>query len=342
MITRRLLRPSRLFNTSSWTCPACAQRTSFAAPSTSAQTTITTTAVRSISATSRFRHHRVPPLAFDDTFAERGVPGLFSPDGYRLAWTQYQSLLVQKLNELTAGEPIADKDPKELALIFARDPLNASLFNYASMAYNNHYFFCSLSTLPLPLHKAPQLSESLVKTFGSIETLRETMIETAASMFGPGFVWLVWARNIDSSSVSRGSTFAARNGSWRILTTYNAGTPFPEAGYRQQGLDMANNTLDSYQAHLQEQATIPGNTAGAFGPHSLAGKEEAKMPPGGTSVVPILCVNTWEHVWLYDFGVPGKRQYLHDWWNAVDWGIVQERAPTESRGLNRMERVSMF
>ncbi|PPJ54866.1 hypothetical protein CBER1_06061 [Cercospora berteroae] len=340
MITRRLLRPSRLFNSSSWTCPACTQRTSFAAPSTSAPTT--TTSIRSISATSRLQKHSVPPLAFDETFEEKGVPGLFSKDGYNLAWKQYQSLLVQKLNELTAGEPIADKDPKDLALIFARDPLNASLFNHASMAFNNHYFFNSLSTAPLPLYKAPQLSESLVKTFGSIETLRETMLETATSMFGPGFVWLVWARNIDNSSASRGSSLASRSGSWRILTTYNAGTPFPEAGYRQQGLDMANNTQNSYQAWVQQQAMIPGNTAGAFGAYSHSGQAAAKLPPGGTNVMPVLCVNTWEHVWLYDFGVAGKRQYLNDWWNAVDWGIVQERAPAEARGLNRFERGGML
>ncbi|KAF2209850.1 hypothetical protein CERZMDRAFT_113603 [Cercospora zeae-maydis SCOH1-5] len=310
MITRRLLRPSRLFNSSSWTCPAC--------------------------------NHHVPPLAFDDSFAEHGVPGLFSKPGYNLAWTQYQSLLVQKLNELTAGEPIADKSTKDLALIFARDPLNANLFNYASMAFNNFFFFSSLSTLPLPLHKAPQLSESLVKTFGSIETLRETMIETASSMFGPGFVWLVWVRNTGGSSASRGFSFASHSGSWKILTTYNAGTPFPEAGYRQQGLDMANNTQNSHNAYLQEQATIPGNTVGMFGRYSEGGQAQAKQPPGGTNVMPVLCVNTWEHVWLYDFGVPGKRQFLNDWWNAVDWGIVQERAPAEARGLNRMERTTMF
>ncbi|KAI5358811.1 putative manganese/iron superoxide dismutase [Septoria linicola] len=336
MITRRLLRPSRLLNSTAWTCPACTQRTSFVP--TPPQTSTTTT-IRSISASTRRQKHSVPPLAFDETFEEAGVPGLFSRDGYNMAWKQYQSLLIQKLNELTAGEPIADKDPKDLALIFARDPLNAALFNHASMAFNNHFFFNSLSTAPLPLSKAPQLTESLVKTFGSIETLRATMIDTAASMFGPGFVWLVWARNIDSSSASRGSAaFSSRSGSWRLLTTYLAGTPFPEAGYRQQGLDMSNHTPNSYQAYLQQQAQIPGNTAGAFGPHSQSGRAAAKLPPGGTNVMPVLCVNTWQHVYLYDFGVAGKRQYLEKWWNAVDWGIVQERAPAEARGLNRFER----
>ncbi len=44
--------------------------------------------------------HSVPMLnsAFND-----GVPGLLSPAGFDIAWTQYQSLMVDKLNNLVAG-----------------------------------------------------------------------------------------------------------------------------------------------------------------------------------------------------------------------------------------------
>jgi Fe-Mn family superoxide dismutase len=252
-----------------------------------------------------------------------------------MAWTQYQDLLIQKLNQLTAGQPIADKEPRELALIFARDPMNAALFNHASMAFNNHFFFDSMSPEPSPLEHTPQLAESLVKTFGSIETLRTTMIDTADAMFGPGFVWLIWAKELNTGATSR-------TGHWRILTTYHAGSPFPEAGYRQQGLDMSNHNPNSYESYLAQQSQIPSNTAGAFGPYSSQGKEAAKMPPGGTTVMPVLCVNTWQHVWLYNYGIYGKRQYLEDWWNAVDWVIVQERAPPSAKnaGLEFKQRSS--
>lgn len=307
------------------------------------------TTTRSLSASSRLQEHRVPPLAFHDTFMEKGLSRkiseteigeeLLSPTGYYIAWVQYQTLLTQKLNELTAGQDFADKTPLDLALIFARDPLNAALFNHASMAFNNHFFFNSLSPAPLTLAQTPQLTESLVQTFGSIETLRATMIDTAASMFGPGFVWLVWARDPASSSRSS-TTFSSRGGSWRILTTYLAGTPFPEAGYRQQGLDMSNNNPNSYQAYLQQQTSIPGNTAGMFGPYSQTAKQQATKPPGGTSVMPVLCVNTWEHVYLNDHQIFGKRKYLETWWNCVDWGLVQERAPGEAKGMDRFERSS--
>jgi hypothetical protein len=44
--------------------------------------------------------HHVPPLAHD--FRE-GVPGLLSAEGFDIAWTQYMTLMMEKLNALTAG-----------------------------------------------------------------------------------------------------------------------------------------------------------------------------------------------------------------------------------------------
>lgn len=44
--------------------------------------------------------HYVPQLRHD--FNE-GVPGLLSADGYDMAWTQYMTLMIDKLNALTAG-----------------------------------------------------------------------------------------------------------------------------------------------------------------------------------------------------------------------------------------------
>jgi hypothetical protein len=43
--------------------------------------------------------HRVPPLEH----FRNGIPGLLTPDGFQLAYTDYQSLMLEKLNALTAG-----------------------------------------------------------------------------------------------------------------------------------------------------------------------------------------------------------------------------------------------
>lgn len=238
-------------------------------------------------------------------------------------------MIVSKLNELVAGEVIENVDVKTLTHQFARDPMNASIFNHASMAHNNHLFFQTLSSAPAPLDQVPQLQDSLIKAFGSIETLKMTMLDTAAAMFGPGFVWLVYARE-PSGGVKAASV---RAGSWKILTTYIAGTPYPEAGFRQQGIDMNNATPDSLQGYMRSQHLQPTNTAGSFGPYSQIGREQAKLPPGGTSLMPVLCVNTWEHAYMYDYGLPAKRLYLEKWWKAVDWGVVEQNTPREAKQM---------
>jgi hypothetical protein len=45
--------------------------------------------------------HHVPRLSHD--FVSDGVPGLLGPAGFDISWTQYQSLMVDRLNRLTAG-----------------------------------------------------------------------------------------------------------------------------------------------------------------------------------------------------------------------------------------------
>lgn len=154
------------------------------------------------------------------------------------------------------------------------------------------------------------------------------MLDTATTMFGPGFVWLVWAKNPSPAAVT--SFGPGGRGSFRILSTYIAGTPYPEAGYRQQGLDMSTNNAGTFSAYQAQQAT---NTVGSFGKHSAPGKQAAQMPPGGTSVVPLLCVNTWEHLYIYDYGLSGKRRFLADWWDAVDWHKVEVNLPKDAQVL---------
>lgn len=45
----------------------------------------------------------MPQLTHDASFKKNGVPELFSPEAVDFAWTQYQTLLIDKLNLLTQG-----------------------------------------------------------------------------------------------------------------------------------------------------------------------------------------------------------------------------------------------
>ena len=222
----------------------------------------------------------------------------------------------------------------------ARDPALAAIFNYASMAHNNHFFFQNLVNLqtlyeqsaqsrrpsggdqtsseaaqpeeieiaPSENRIPPRLKGDLERNFSSVETLRREFLATAKGMFGPGFVWLV--RNAQSQDL-------------RILTTYLAGSPYTAAHWRRQGVDW--NTSSASQnvvgSWFERAQTGTENSGGQFAPQA----------PGGIDVVPLLCLNTWEHVWLTDYGIEGKGDFVEQWWEIIDWEKVERLAVPERR-----------
>lgn len=201
---------------------------------------------------------------------------------------------------------------KSIAIKFARDPNSAPIFNYASMAHNNHFFFQSLS--PEPTVMPESLKVELEASFGSIETLRKEFIATASSMFGPGFVWLM----------------RTRAGKYTLLCTYLAGSPYPGAHYRRQPVDMNTEGKSVSHAIRRMLKEDPVNTVGAHGELS-----QKKMAPGGVDLTPVLCINMWEHVYLADYGVGaggvgGKKAFAESWWHTIDWSKVTERASPQS------------
>jgi superoxide dismutase len=148
------------------------------------------------------------------------------------------------------------------------------------MAFNNHFFFRGINAdANIQSTPSTDLENQIRDDFSSLETLRETFLETAEAMFGPGFVWLV-------------QTNDTQVGSLRILPTYIAGSPLSAAHYRRQSHDLNTHNADTYQAL---------NSVGTFG-SAAKQSTQPKRPLGGVDVVPLLCVNTWEHVWLWREG----------------------------------------
>lgn len=188
----------------------------------------------------------------------------------------------------------------------AREPNQAPIFNYASMAHNNHFFFKGISPTGTPMPDS--LRQALETSFGSIETLRREFVVTASAMFGPGYVWLVRAGHND----------------YRILNTYLAGSPYAGAHWRRQGSDMNtlghNGTAKPYWDSIgQSRRQTPSK----------------ELPPGGIDLKPLLCLSTWEHSWLLDWGVGreghgGKAAFAESWWELIDWEQVAQRSPIQS------------
>ncbi|KAK2810710.1 hypothetical protein FQN50_002753 [Emmonsiellopsis sp. PD_5] len=251
--------------------------------------------------------HNVPQLGHGQSFQEKGVPDLLSPQGFDIAWTQYQSFLVQKLNLLTAGTPDESSTPGTLLIKYARDASMASIFNYASMAHNNHFFFNCISPVPVPMSR--NLAAAISDSCSSVESLKAEFLATANAMFGPGFVWLVKSKD---------------KGQFKILTTYNAGSPYPAAHFRRQPVDMATQNTGISGGENPEQIRRLGatNRVGAMGAYS----NQKQLAPGAIDVHPVLCVNTWEHVWLADWGISGKAGFLEAWWDKINWDEVAHNA----------------
>ncbi|KAL7936225.1 Fe superoxide dismutase [Trichoderma chlorosporum] len=242
--------------------------------------------------------HSVPALPHD--YSE-GVPNLMSPGGFSLAWTDYMTVTVDKLNAMIAGTELETHDVKTILLMTAREPSQAPIFNHASMAHNNHFFFQGIAPNGTPM--PDELRRELEASFSSIESLRLEFIVTASAMFGPGFVWLV----------------KAGPGDYRLLPTYLAGSPYPGAHWRMQSTDMNTVGNDgSARSHFRNQGLG-------------ARRRTGDLPPGGIELEPLLCLNTWEHAWLLDWGMGvdgkgGKAAYVDAWWKLIDWEKVHQRS----------------
>ncbi|THX20366.1 manganese and iron superoxide dismutase [Aureobasidium pullulans] len=263
---------------------------------------------RQFHASSISRLHEVPNLSYKEQFEARGVPGLLDQPAYDVAWRQNMEHLVERLNKATMNTDFEQSSTKQLILQFARNPQYAPVFAAASMAHNTHFFFDGLGVGidSEKLEAFPTLEKALIASFGNIDTLWRVMLSKASAMTGPGFVWLVQATKRSTSSIGNNTP------EFRLLVTYNAGTPYAEAGVRQQGADLS--TSEGYNG-----------SAGSFGPTSTRERATPKLPPGTELITPVLCVSTWEHAYLRQYGVGGKQQYLINWWKAINWGAVDQK-----------------
>lgn len=235
-----------------------------------------------------------------------------------------------------AGTELEDVDSKTTTLLTAREPRQAPIFNYASMAHNCHFFFQGLSPGGTPPPAA--LVAELEASFSSLESLRREFVLTAGAMFGPGFLWLVRAGPAD----------------YRLLPTYLAGSPYPGAHWRQQPTEMQTRANDGSAANYfrnnflasrsrrpppptfaSASASPASSTASPSSSSSLPSSaptaSAAPLPPGGINLEPLLCLNTWEHAWLLDWGFgsdgqSGKMAYVEAWWNLIDWNKVAQRS----------------
>ena len=100
-----------------------------------------------------------------------GIYPVYSKEGFQIAWTERQSSLIDQVNRITQGTShamrakigtaIAHEDLFNLVVLSAKQPDMAPLFNYASSAWNNAFFFTGIvRILPCFTYKScPKLME---------------------------------------------------------------------------------------------------------------------------------------------------------------------------------------
>lgn len=110
---------------------------------------------------------------------------------------------VAKLNELILDTPFARQPLEDIVLA-----ADGAVYNNAAQAWNHEFYFEELSPAP---QTAPTgaLLDAVVRTFGSVDALKERMNREAVGLFGSGWVWLA----------------ADRQGDLVIVATPNAGNP---------------------------------------------------------------------------------------------------------------------
>ncbi|ORZ23881.1 Manganese/iron superoxide dismutase [Lobosporangium transversale] len=253
------------------------------------QKVIRSPAVSSVRATARL--HAVPSLPYE---VSAGVKPLLSPAALNIIYTDHQTGLVNRLNELIAGTPYEDKLFYEVLMDSARSLNETQIFNNASQAWNNDFFLRSLSSTPSPMSDA--LSKRIAASFGSVEVFKREFTTNALGLFGSGWTWLV----------------EDKDGRLVLLNTYNAGSPH----HRRR---MQRNDETATEHDFASQAQNPYSGVSKF---SAPAKLRAN-----NSYVPILCISMWEHAYLTDYGVTreGRQRYLDNFFKTVDWNVVESR-----------------
>jgi len=233
--------------------------------------------------------HTVPRIRNQELYQQKGIPGLYSSQGFRDVWSDYQQALVDDLSRATAETENETRTPFAIMLNTAKDQLQAATFNFASQAHNNHMFVQALTDATTNETKPSLALKTVIeRDFGSLEELKAQIFSYALSSYGNGWLFLI----------------EDQEKRLYLQFSYAAGNPYFLG--RAQTFDL-NIPMDAeVERELRDtKADIDSN---------------ARPYP-----VPLIALNLWENAYLADYGVAGKEQYLNKVWDALNWDVISER-----------------
>lgn len=268
----------------------------------------------------------------------QGIPGLYTAQGLAAAWTDVQTHAVSELNSAIqsrsseAGNTELENLPalNLIALSKAFPTFDSRIAFYAGQVYNNEFQMAGLlseSKGPNSFNKSdPQSRNDDVKRV-TYADFRNAPIDISTTV-----EYNSVAKSLESDEES-------------ILLRMIHRQFESEVSFRELFLTQAASTFSSGYTWLvhnnQDQKLYLMNTYGwgvppLFSTSELNAirnmKKDNSVPSGGSianerldSVIPLLNVSVWQHAYLHDYGVFGKRKYLENFWNSINWKHVEQR-----------------
>lgn len=141
----------------------------------------------------------LPPLPF----AIDALAPHISQETLEYHYGKHHNAYVVNLNKLIAGTEFEHKNLEEIIL-----QSSGGIFNNAAQVWNHTFYWHCLSPQGGG-NPTGKIAELINKHFASFENFKEQFTQTAITTFGSGWAWLV----------------QEKNGSLKILSTSNAGTP---------------------------------------------------------------------------------------------------------------------
>jgi len=127
----------------------------------------------------------LPPLPY----AEDALEPAYSARTISFHYGKHHKTYVDTLNKLVADTDLAGRTLEDVIMAVAGKPEKQPVFNNAAQVWNHTFYWSGLK----PGAAAPQgvLADAIQRDFGSVDALKDSLLNAATTQFGSGWAWLV-------------------------------------------------------------------------------------------------------------------------------------------------------
>jgi Fe-Mn family superoxide dismutase len=124
----------------------------------------------------------------------KGCLPLLSSYQIRVHYDRHHRAYVETLNKLIEGTSLYGYNLDEIIRKVHGDETMKGILNNAAQHYNHSFFWKTL--VPMGSNIPPDLSNALASQYGSVEELKNQFCSAALSLFGSGWVYLVYDKRV--------------------------------------------------------------------------------------------------------------------------------------------------